>query len=540
MTARDVPDTNLEYASRHDTTDETHQRLARSPTPLPTRQIAILWFLQLCEPIANTVIYPFVNELVKSLEVTNGDDRRVGYYVGIIESTFFFTECLCVLQWGRLSDVIGRRPVICVGLLGVTLSITCFGLSRTFATLVLSRSLAGLTNGNIGVIKSTIGEMSDSTNIVQAFQYMPLCWPIGETIGPLIGGYLSNPAQRFPTVFGDSPLWNAFPYLLPCLVAAIFPLSGFILSLLFLRETVPNPWRWRSWNPIRRSKHDPESRPLLSRPHPVYQNPSLRSVLSKRVIITIANYCLFALVNIAFSVLQPLFLSTPIQHGGLGLHPTRIGYILAAQGVLAGSAVLFASARLEQKLRVKTVFTISMASFAILLGAFPVMNAFARVDDRIGWQVWVVLAVQLLFFGLVNIGYGCIFILVTKASPSRSCLGAVNGCAQTAASLMRAIGPASTTALFAVSVEKNLMGRQARFCHSLGTCGAWRGTEFVPGRWADGRGMLSGGSVSRELGTLATKGVIDYNCWSWFRFLLFVFLVFLVFVFCLLLLLLCW
>jgi len=64
-------------------------------------------------------------------------------------------------------------------------------------------------------------------------------------------------------------------------------------------------------------------------------------------------------------------------------------------------------------------------------------------------------------------------------------------------------------------------GWQARFCHSLGTRGAWRGTEFVPGRWAHGRGMLSGGSVSRELGTLATKGVIDYNCWSWFRFLLF-------------------
>jgi len=91
------------------------------------------------------------------------------------------------------------------------------------------------------------------------------------------------------------------------------------------------------------------------------------------------------------------------------------------------------------------------------------MNAFARVDDRIGWQVWVVLAVQLVFYGLVNIGYGCIFILVTNASPSRSCLGAVNGCAQTAASLMRAIGPASTTALFAVSVEKNLMGGKLVF-----------------------------------------------------------------------------
>ena len=50
------------------------------------------------------------------------------------------------------------------------------------------------------------------------------------------------------------------------------------------------------------------------------------------------------------------------------------------------------------------------------------------------------------------------YILVTNASASRSRLGAVNGLAQTGASLMRGIGPAGSTALFALSIEKNLMG----------------------------------------------------------------------------------
>ena len=99
------------------------------------------------------------------------------------ESAFFFAEFLFVLQWGRLSDRYGRKPVITIGLFGACLSIVSFGFSRTFVTLVVSRRIAGFMNGNVGVIKSSIGEMTDETNVRDAFRYMPLCWPLGETIG---------------------------------------------------------------------------------------------------------------------------------------------------------------------------------------------------------------------------------------------------------------------------------------------------------------------------------------------------------------------
>jgi len=49
--------------------------------------------------------------------------------IGII---FFLTEALMILQWGRLSDRIGRRPVLLTGLFGLGLSMICFGLSHTF------------------------------------------------------------------------------------------------------------------------------------------------------------------------------------------------------------------------------------------------------------------------------------------------------------------------------------------------------------------------------------------------------------------------
>lgn len=90
---------------------------------------------------------------------------------------------MTVLHWSRVSDRVGRKPVILVGLFGLSLSMYCFGLSRSFWRLVISRSLAGALNGNIGVIKSMIGEMTDSTNVARAFAYQPIAWSTGATIG---------------------------------------------------------------------------------------------------------------------------------------------------------------------------------------------------------------------------------------------------------------------------------------------------------------------------------------------------------------------
>jgi Na+-transporting methylmalonyl-CoA/oxaloacetate decarboxylase gamma subunit len=52
----------------------------------------------------------------------------------------------------------------------------------------------------------------------------------------------------------------------------------------------------------------------------------------------------------------------------------------------------------------------------------------------------------------------CISMYVTTSAPTRDSLGSVNGLAQTATSFMRAIGPASATSFFAISIEKDFLG----------------------------------------------------------------------------------
>lgn len=53
-------------------------------TPLPKLQIAILLYLQLAEPITSTVVYPFVNQLVREIGITGGNEHKTGYFAGLI------------------------------------------------------------------------------------------------------------------------------------------------------------------------------------------------------------------------------------------------------------------------------------------------------------------------------------------------------------------------------------------------------------------------------------------------------------------------
>ena len=54
------------------------------PTPLPKFQLFIIFLIQFAEPITALVIYPFINQFVRETGVTDGDERKTGYYAGII------------------------------------------------------------------------------------------------------------------------------------------------------------------------------------------------------------------------------------------------------------------------------------------------------------------------------------------------------------------------------------------------------------------------------------------------------------------------
>jgi MFS family permease len=100
-------------------------------------------------------------------------------HIGTIASAYFLAQFLTSIPWGSLSDRYGRRPVLLIGLVGNTITMIMFGLSPNLTMAVLSRCLCGALNGNVGVSKSVLGEITDSTNQPMAFAMFGFCWGVG-------------------------------------------------------------------------------------------------------------------------------------------------------------------------------------------------------------------------------------------------------------------------------------------------------------------------------------------------------------------------
>ena len=57
----------------------------------------------------------------------------------------------------------------------------------------------------------------------------------------MIGGSLSRPAERFPSLFGNNKFLKEFPYFLPCAVPATFTAGAWLVAFLFLKEVRGSP-----------------------------------------------------------------------------------------------------------------------------------------------------------------------------------------------------------------------------------------------------------------------------------------------------------
>ncbi|QRV90476.1 major facilitator superfamily transporter [Ceratobasidium sp. AG-Ba] len=326
-----------------------------------------------------------------------------------------------------------------------------FGLSKTFWGLVFTRALAGALNGNAGVVKSMITELTDETNQAQCFAYLPLTSSFGFTFGPFIGGMLSNPARFYPVLF-DTPFWREYPYFLPCLVSAIFTGLTFTISALFLKETHHPCVVSRSNASGDAAEYGAVDLPAQPQP----RNLPLRSVLTKRACIAILNYALLALSDIAYAGIVPVMFAAPVQNGGLGLSPRSIGKVLGIQGLVTGVFQVFCFAPIHRQLGSKRTFIIGLVAYMGVVLSLPIMNAFARWG--VWWAVWLTMGANIGMTCPAVMAFGCISMFITSAAPSKSSLGTLNGISQTTISICRAFGPAAATCLFALSTEQNLLG----------------------------------------------------------------------------------
>ncbi|KAJ7617308.1 major facilitator superfamily domain-containing protein [Roridomyces roridus] len=439
------------------------------------------------------VIYPFVVQFVRDTGVTRGDDTNTGYYAGLLESAFFLAESLTVFQFGRLSDIYGRRPVLLLAPIGLSISMFGFGLSTSFWSLLVFRCTQGAFNGNIGVAKTALNEISDPTNAVEIFSYLPLMWSVGVTLGPFIGGALANPASKWPDTLGRVALLRSHPYFLPCAVAGIIALIAFAFAFVGLRETLPSALA-RQRRARGSTSSGGETEPLLgaansdAETEPATESEdvdsvvSLRGLLTRPVRIAISNIGCLHFTDACWAALLPLMYATPISQGGLGLSPFTIGLLMGLCGLTNAIIQSLLGGRVIRYFGPRRMSTAAFLAFILMFAAFPVMSYLAtRNGGRVDGWVLVVLGAQLAVSTIPYFAFACAQLFTMNAAPNKASVGSVSGLAQMAASSVRTLGPIFASSLFALSVKHHLFGGYLVYgVLIVVTAGAVRASLWLP------------------------------------------------------------
>ncbi|KAF5356799.1 hypothetical protein D9756_006576 [Leucocoprinus leucothites] len=257
-------------------------------TPLPILSMIVLSITMLGEFLSANVSTPFLLFMVKGFGGMS-DDSEVAFWTGILVSTFFLTQFLTSLLWATVAEKHGRRVVLVLSLFGSAATCFIFGTSTTLQQAIVIRLAQGVFAGAVGVARGSVAFVTDTTNEGRAYAILGFCWGFGGVAGAIIGGSFERPATKWPDVFGDIPLFIAYPYLLPCALAALVMSIGGLLGLFLDRDGGPRegairlPLEKLNIHPTIPEEESTPPSPVFERPEPRPFIQALQHKISQRL-----------------------------------------------------------------------------------------------------------------------------------------------------------------------------------------------------------------------------------------------------------------
>lgn len=338
-----VPDVDIGHVS--ETSNDKAQPVSWSSLPRKD-QLLLLAFARLSEPLTQTSLHAYMYYQLKSFDRAL-PAATISYQVGLLQAAFTGAQFCTAFLWGRIADSerMGRKRVILVGLVGTSVGALGFGFSQTFYTALFWRALGGALNGNVGVMRTMIGEIiKEKKYQSRAFLLLPMTFNIGVIIGPVLGGLLADPVMSFPRIFGENSIFGGqdgvwwmkeWPYALPNIFTAAFMTVSASVVILGMEETLETLKNKRDYglrlgdllkrHVFRRRPQsyqlvpdadspieDIEMRPATKAVHPKQRGKlPFRRIWTYNVVATLVAHGMLACHLGTFSSLWFIFLSTP-------------------------------------------------------------------------------------------------------------------------------------------------------------------------------------------------------------------------------------
>ena len=174
--------------------------------------------------------------------------------VGLLVSTYALCQLVAGPILGRLSDHMGRRPLLLVSQLGTFIGFLILAYANALWVIFVSRIIDGLTAGNLSLAQAYISDVTKPEERAKSFALIGIAFGMGFLIGPGISGFLSQ-----------------FSYQYPIFAAAALSATSILSTYFLLPSTAPatadseTPRKFTvlDWGNYLRHFRDPALAPLL-------------------------------------------------------------------------------------------------------------------------------------------------------------------------------------------------------------------------------------------------------------------------------------
>lgn len=356
-------------------------RTSNEPRPISAESRTILFLTVFIHLLGFGIIIPLLPYYAETYGAT-------GLTVGLLTTSFSFSQFVFAPFWGRLSDRVGRRPILIGSLLLTGVSYLVYAAAGSLALLFASRILAGVAGAVLSTAQAYVADTTTPENRTKGMGLIGAAFGMGFIFGPAIGGVLSR--------------WG---FAAPAYASASLALAAAVFAFLRLPESLPR--EARAGAAARRSRT------------------TLREALARPAVGTVLG--LFFVATLCFSGMETILALFCQRFYGWGPH--EIGYLFAYVGVVAASMQLRIVGALARRFGERALVRAGLA----LMGAAFVTAGLVPP-----------LALFLLVMGAIAVASGLMTPslsgLISIATPADE-QGGILGVYQSLGSLARAAGP---------------------------------------------------------------------------------------------------
>lgn len=161
--------------------------------------------------------------------------------IGWLMACYSIAQFIFSPFWGRLSDRIGRRPVLLISILGGSLSYLALAFSPSLLWMFVWRTLAGAFAANISTAHAYMADITSEKDRASGMGLIGAAFGLGFIVGPALGSLFYYFGQQH----GSEPPWGVF---FPAFMAFVITAINLVWAYFALPETtertVREPRRW--------------------------------------------------------------------------------------------------------------------------------------------------------------------------------------------------------------------------------------------------------------------------------------------------------